>query len=172
MAWEIATVALIPRVLLAVAWWLGTSVLVGWSASRLGSRALAALGAPLSPRGFEAEGRCYERLGVRRWKRVMPDAGAWFGGARKRLTGPHAARSLRQLRQELDRAELVHLVLLVTQWVPSLWLGPLWWLGPTYAVVANLPLVVVTRYARARLEVIRGRNPRPSPPQGDDPTQT
>jgi hypothetical protein len=62
--------------------------------------------------------------------------------------------------------------LLVTQWVPSLWLGPLWWLGPTYAVVANLPLVVVTRYARARLEVIRGRNPRPSPPQGDDPTQT
>lgn len=139
------------RVGLAIGWWVGLSVAVGWTASRLGPRVLALLGGVLSTRSLEGDGRAYERLGVRRWKRALPDAGGAFGGRRKRLFGPRGTGGVELLAREVDRAEAVHWCLLAVQWVPSVWLGPLWWLGPTYAVGANLPFIVVLRYVRARL---------------------
>lgn len=158
MARATSTASLAIRVALAIGWWVGLSIVVGWVASRLRPRGVALVGTFLATRSLEGDGHGYERLGVRRWKRLLPDAGGAFGGRRKRLFGPRGTGGREVLAREVDRAEAVHWCLVVVQWVPAFWLGPLWWLGPAYAIGANLPFIVVLRYVRARLTALgRGR---------------
>lgn len=106
-------------------------------------------------RDFERDGRWYERrLRIKRWKDRLPDAGAFFAGgfSKRRLPGA-GRRDLERFVCETRRAELTHWwVMGLAPWM-FLW-SPLW-VGAVmvgYALVANVPCVLVQRYNRARLQ--------------------
>ena len=119
-------------------------------------------------RPFERSGRRYERLGIRRWKDHLPEAGALFaGGISKRSSG--GRNSLHRFAIETRRAEYTHWVLLAVSPLFALW-NP-WFLTiamVAYAVVANLPFVIVQRYNRGRIERLLSRRP-PRPTGASDP---
>ena len=130
-------------------------------------------------RPWERSGGAYERWGIRRWKDRLPEAGAMFaGGISKRSSGGRSR--LDRFATETRRAEYTHWILLGLGPLFVLW-NP-WFLAiamVAYAVVANLPCLVVQRYNRGRIERMPARirarrgdepdaSPRPSP--GPDPT--
>lgn len=133
----------VPAVLVDATVWATWGTAVGWVASRVPAARLQ----PTRPRAWER--RAYERLGVRRWKDRLPEAGAVFGGPSKRhLQG----RDLLGFARESRRAELVHRIVPLPILAFPLW-NP-WWLTAVmvaYAAVANLPCIVVARYNAARL---------------------
>jgi glycosyl-4,4'-diaponeurosporenoate acyltransferase len=104
-------------------------------------------------RPFERDGRLYERLGVRRWKDHLPEAGALFrGGVSKAALPGRSPAALARLATETRRAEWVHRALLAASLLFLLWNPPLLALAMVlYAVVANVPCLMVQRYNRARL---------------------
>lgn len=115
-------------------------------------------------RGFERDGRVYERgLRIKRWKDRLPDAGAFFAGgfSKRRLPGI-GRRDLERFVCETRRAELTHWwVMGLAPWM-FLWSRP--WIGAVmvvYAVVANVPCILVQRYNRARLLRALARVQRP-----------
>jgi len=137
--------------------WAGCSLIVGYGAHRLPSAAVERDGFITARRGWEGDGSVYERLGVRRWKDRLPEAGGLFGGVSKRSLSL-GRDGLAQFAAETRRAEYVHWALLAV--------GPLfaWWnpwplalamLG--YAVLANVPFVIVQRYNRARVLALAHR---------------
>jgi len=133
----------------------------GYVANRVPEAWLACDRGLLRLAGFEAGGRWYERrLRIKRWKDLLPDAGAVFAGGRRKagLVRPDR-RALAALAVETRRAELVHAALLLTAPLFVLW-NP-WDLAAVmvvYAVVANVPCLLVQRYNRARLvAVLDGR---------------
>ncbi|MDI9405976.1 MAG: hypothetical protein QM522_04640 [Chitinophagaceae bacterium] len=148
-------------VLGSAALWLLASLLVGTAANRLPERWLQgraqASGAPSWP-----------RLGIRVWKRWIPDAGpALTGGVAKASLVRRDPAALQRLAVETRRAELVHWVL----W--PVWLLTLPWLPPAgvlanllFACLFNLPCVLVQRHNRGRIAAILGRCRalRPPPP--------
>lgn len=141
-------------VLLDALVWAAWSVVVGYAAHRLPDRRLAHDG-PLSRlRPWERGGRVYERIGIRRWKDRLPDFGGLFpGGVSKRSLISRSTPDLLRLTAETRRAELVHRAVpaitpLFLLWNPA----PLFGAMVAYAVVANVPCLVVQRYNRGRLQ--------------------
>jgi glycosyl-4,4'-diaponeurosporenoate acyltransferase len=136
----------------ALAWALwGTAV--GYGAHRLPRASLADDNVLTRLHPWERDGRVYERLRIRRWKRVLPDAGAVFrGGVAKRDLVARDPASLRTLVEETRRAELVHWAVAGLAPVFALWNpAPLAVAMVAYAVAANAPCIVVQRYNRSRL---------------------
>jgi glycosyl-4,4'-diaponeurosporenoate acyltransferase len=145
-------------VLLNVGLWSVWSVVVGYAGHRVDERRFEHDTWLTRPRAFERDGRVYERLGIRRWKGWLPELGALFtGGFAKRSVSrdkAHVARFVRETR----RAELVHWIVMVAAPVSVLW-NPPWGVAVmfAYAIVANVPCVVVQRYNRARLRRVLAR---------------
>ena len=130
--------------------WAGWGTFVGWASSRIPTARLDRENVLTRPRPWEI-GR-YERLGIRRWKDRLPEAGAVFGGPSKRRLPGRSAAALGAFATETRRAELVHWVVPAAVVVFPLW-NP-WYLTVVmvaYAVVANGPCVLVQRYNRARI---------------------
>jgi glycosyl-4,4'-diaponeurosporenoate acyltransferase len=102
-------------------------------------------------RAWEHDGRTWERVGVRRWKAVVPDLGALFGGRSKRRLPSRDRDGLAQLALETRRAETVHWVVPLALGVMPIW-SPAWVTAAmaAYAVAANAPCIVIQRYNRAR----------------------
>ncbi len=105
-------------------------------------------------RGFESEGRLYERhLAIRSWKDRLPEAGALFGkGFSKRRLTDRSTPQLLRFTAETRRAEYVH-------WMNAA-AGPVFfvflpmWAGAVitvFALTVHLPFVLIQRYNRARL---------------------
>jgi glycosyl-4,4'-diaponeurosporenoate acyltransferase len=141
-----------PAVLVDAAVWATSGAAVGWSARRLPSSYLATDNRLTRLRDWERSGRCYERLGVRRWKAHLPDAGRWFGGPPNRQLPGRGRDSLVAFAREARRAELVHWaaplpVLAFPLWNP--W--PITAAMVVYALAANVPCLLVQRYNRARI---------------------
>ncbi len=140
--------------------WLAWSALVGWWAARLTPATLDRDTWLTRLRPWEADGRVYRRVGIRRWKGLLPDAGRFGGGRRKQLG--HRRRDpaeWRALMAETRRAERVHwyipvaLVALVG-WNSGVLLAAM----IVYAVVANVPCIVTQRYNRARFSGLLARS--------------
>lgn len=104
-------------------------------------------------RSFEHGGRCYQYLGVRRWKDRLPDAGPLFpGGVSKRRLADRGTVGLRSLLAETRRGELAHWLVLAVTPTFVLWNDAVLSAAMVgYGVAANLPCVIVQRYNRARL---------------------
>lgn len=156
-------------VLVDVLAWAVLSTLVGYLAHRAPAERFRA-DTPLTRlRSVEGGGRLYVRLGIRRWKDHLPEAGALFrGGVSKRALPGRSAEALGRFAAETRRAEWVHWVLLACGPTFLLWNPPLLGLAMVaYAAAANVPCIAVQRYNRARLvrlaEPAAGPRPRPTP---------
>jgi glycosyl-4,4'-diaponeurosporenoate acyltransferase len=133
--------------------WAAWSAVVGYAAHRLPDDRLAEDGALTRLQAVERDGRIYERVRIRRWKDRLPELGDAFpGGVSKRVLRSGASADLRRLVAETRRAELVHwaipaIVPVFALWNPAALMAAM----VAYAVVANLPCLVVQRYNRGRL---------------------
>lgn len=90
---------------------------------------------------------------MQRWKRFLPDGASWFaGGFPKRNLQARSVGYLRRFAAETRRAESCHWCFLVMSPVFFIW-NPLWASAviSVYALVANLPCIVVQRFNRNRL---------------------
>ena len=136
----------------AVAWatWSAT---VGYAAHRMPQRWFARDRGLWRLRAWEVGGRVYARASVRRWKDRLPDAGGLFtGGVSKRQIATRRPEALTRLAVETRRAELVHWLIPAFTPAFAVW-NPAWLVAAmaAYAVVANVPCIVVQRYNRARV---------------------
>jgi glycosyl-4,4'-diaponeurosporenoate acyltransferase len=141
--------------------WAGWSLVVGLVGSRLPAGVLSPDRWLFRIRPIEQQGRRYERLGIRRWKDAVPEAGSWFGGPSKRDLGGRDVAALDRFAVETRRAEVVHWAVLALTPVFVLWnpLG-LFLAMVAYGVLANVPFIAIQRYNRARIERIRSRRAR------------
>jgi glycosyl-4,4'-diaponeurosporenoate acyltransferase len=132
-------------VLSSVAFWLLASLLVGSLANRLPQRWLQGAPVPLRCSG--------PGLGIRRWKRWIPDAGgALPGGVAKASLVRRDRLALERLVIETRRAELVHVLLWPAGLLTALWLPAVAVLvNLGFATLFNLPCVLLQRYNRRRL---------------------
>lgn len=140
-------------VVLDVAVWGGWSAIVGYIAHRRPATAFADDSWLYRLRAVERGGRLYERLGIKRWKDRLPEAGALFtGGFSKRTVRTRDREVLERFVVETRRAEWTHWVIMLITPVFLVWNW--WWvelLMVVYALAANLPCLLVQRYNRARL---------------------
>lgn len=153
-----------------VAVWLVWSVTAGYLGHRLPDRWLRRDRGPLRLSPPERSGALFRRIGVRRWKDLLPEAGGFFaGGVSKRRLPGHDTDGLERFELETRRAEITHLLVIAALPVFALWnpwTGMLVNLG--YALAANVPCIVVQRYNRMRLERVRHRRSG-RPPVGAQP---
>ncbi|MGH9065466.1 MAG: hypothetical protein ACRD0L_16135 [Acidimicrobiales bacterium] len=126
----------------------------GYLTHRLPDRLFAADRWLWRERRLEDGGRLYvRRLGIRRWKHWLPDAGAVFaGGMAKRHLGERSPAHLARFALETRRTELNHWMALALAPAFALWNPP-----PAmpvivfYALASNLPCIAAQRYNRIRL---------------------
>ena len=111
-------------------------------------------------RKWERSGDTYARLlRVRRWKALLPSGGALFRGgfSMKRMVS-HREEYLERWINESCRSEWVHWTALVSCGLFFLWNPPSLGIAMVlYAVIANLPCIVVQRYNRPRIRKILRR---------------
>lgn len=141
--------------------WAVVGVTIGFVAHKLPPERFAHDGRLTRLRGFERDGRWYERyLRIRRWKDRLPEGGATFaGGFSKRSLASRRRDLLERFVVETRRAELTHWWVLATALLHFVWCP--WWLGLImvgFGVVANVPCLVVQRYNRARLTRVLARS--------------
>jgi glycosyl-4,4'-diaponeurosporenoate acyltransferase len=152
-------------VALDAATWAGWSAVVGYACHRMPARALDHDTALTRLRRWERGGRAYERVGIRRWKDALPEAGAIFGGRSKQHLVGRDDDALRGYAGETRRAELVHWGIPAITPVFALWNpAPLLAAMVVYAVAANVPFLAIQRYNRARIERVLERRRRHSCP--------
>lgn len=140
--------------------WAAWSAVVGYAGHRTSAARLARDGRLTRLRGWERDGRIYERIGIRRWKDALPEAGALFrGGVSKRHTTGRDTDSLARFAAETRRAELVHWGVAAITPAFALWNPlPLFAAMAAYGVLANAPFIAIQRYNRARIgRVLRRR---------------
>jgi glycosyl-4,4'-diaponeurosporenoate acyltransferase len=133
---------------------------VAWALTQLPPQRFDPLSWLYRPRRWEADGQIYQRwLAVHRWKRVLPDGAALFRrGFRKKRFSSRSPEYLERFRRETCRGELVHWVVMAFGPLFFVWNPPL--VGAfmvVYAVLANLPFIVVQRYNRVRLQRVLDR---------------
>ncbi len=139
--------------------WIVIWNIAGWLVIQLG---LAWLFLRLPERWFEWPSRpkrrrgrlLYERiLCIKSWKYRLPDAARWFeGGFAKGILSSRHPDYLRRFVLETRRGEICHWMAITCSPLFLLW-NP-WWgfiANLSYALLANLPCILVQRYNRSRL---------------------
>ena len=105
-------------------------------------------------RSWEKDGMFYQRpLRIKSWRKVIPDGGAMFkrGFPKKNLENKNTGY-LKTFLYETKRAELTHLLAILP--APLFFLWNIWWVGLimiAYALIANLPCIMLQRFNRARI---------------------
>jgi glycosyl-4,4'-diaponeurosporenoate acyltransferase len=111
-------------------------------------------------RGWERGGAIYDTLfRVRRWKSLLPSGGTLFGGFSMKRIVALDHDYLRTWIIETCRAELCHWLVILPSFLFFLW-NPFYLavVMLLYALLINVPLIVIQRYNRPRLlEVARRR---------------
>ena len=140
-------------VLSSVAFWLLASLVVGWLANLLPQSWLQPGGPTVLDR-LVLDRLVLAGLGIRVWKRWIPDAGGSLpGGVRKASLVRRDPQALRLLLLETRRAELVHGLLWAAGLLTALWLPPAAVLvNLVFATLFNLPCLLVQRLNRSRLQ--------------------
>lgn len=142
-------------ILLKCATYLAAVGVIGFVAGRLiPKQRLKPESGLFSSFSFEKNGKLYEKLGVRKWQKRLPDMSRilplWMPP--KNLSGDYAER-LPQMIQETCVAELIHIAISILG-LPCLWLWP--GVGGVtitaiYILLLNLPFILIQRYNRPRL---------------------
>jgi len=155
-----------PLALIALyaALWIGFHFGAGYVAHHLPLSLLARLPLVSVIYAWEADGRLYERLAIRRWKDHLPEAGGFYrGGFAKRRLETQDGGYLARFALETSRAECSHwltwlLALSFFAWNP--W--PIGLIMLLYGAIVNLPCILVQRYNRARFRRILNKGARAS----------
>jgi glycosyl-4,4'-diaponeurosporenoate acyltransferase len=111
-------------------------------------------------RRCEKGGKIYVKIfGLRRWKRKLPDGAALFKkGFQKKHLKVIDDVYLDSFIRETCRAELAHWIMFLFSPVFFIW--NIWWVGIVmivYAILANLPCIIIQRYNRIRLRRVYAR---------------
>lgn len=156
-------------VLVDVLAWGAIHASTGYFVHRLSTERFRADNRLTRPRAIERGGALYtETFRIRRWKRLLPEAGALFAGGfdKKRLGGRDPLR-LERYMAETRRAELGHVLALLA--APAFFAWNPWPVGVfmlAYAIIANGPCIAAQRYNRLRIQrvlLLRGAPSRPDP---------
>ena len=107
-------------------------------------------------RKFEKGGQIYEDIfRVRKWKQWLPDGGALWGkrGYKKKRLEDYTEENLGRFLVESCRAELTHWIIILAVGVFGFFIpaSSLWGML-LYALLANLPCIIVQRYNRPRVQ--------------------
>ena len=108
-------------------------------------------------KNWEHRGKVYKGVfKVRKWKSIVPDGGGLFkGGFPKKNLESKDSQYLKTFFYETKRAELTHWLTILS--APVFFLWNIWWVGIimiAYAIIANLPCIMLQRYNRARLSIL------------------
>ena len=106
-----------------------------------------------TPRAWERDGGFYRDIfGIRKWKRILPDAAPWIGGMAKRGLFAHDEHQVRRFLEETRRSEIAHWCMIACLPLFLVW-NPRCarLITSAYAIAANLPCIVAQRYNRAIL---------------------
>jgi glycosyl-4,4'-diaponeurosporenoate acyltransferase len=112
------------------------------------------------PRKWEKNGKIYVRkFRLKKWKRRLPDGAALFkkGFQKKHLMGLDRVY-LDNFIRETCRAELTHWTMFLFSAVFFIW-NP-WYVGIVmivYAILVNMPCIIIQRYNRIRLKRVYSR---------------
>ena len=103
---------------------------------------------------WEKDGQFWEdSLHIRQWKDALPDSSSIFTTAfNKKKVARSDKATLEKFVIETQRAEWTHWVSMLPAPLFFIW-NPVWagWLMILYALIANLPFIIIQRYNRPRL---------------------
>jgi glycosyl-4,4'-diaponeurosporenoate acyltransferase len=149
-------------ILVDIGAWVVIHTTTGYAVHRLPLRRLQSDAGLLRLRPWER--RLYERLGIRRWKDRLPEAGDLFAGgmSKRRLPAVNDAGLLR-FAAETRRAELGHWSAMAGGLLFVLWNPPAVAAAMVaYGVLANAPFIAIQRYNRLRISAVLERRARTS----------
>jgi len=111
---------------------------------------------------WEKEGRIYDKFFfVSHWKRLMPDGSlmAKSRGFRKKKLHSYTSEYLERFLVESCRTEMTHLLAILPFWVFGFFTPPhVLWFMLAYALIVNLPCMIIQRYNRPRMiRILRKR---------------
>jgi glycosyl-4,4'-diaponeurosporenoate acyltransferase len=143
----------VATVVVDIAAWAVIHAASGYIVHRLGDQHFDHDGRVTRITTFEADGRIYERMRIRRWKDRLPEAGALFaGGLSKAHLPARSASGLRTFATATRRAELGHWLCAAVSPVFVIWNRPVVAVVMVvYGVLVNLPFIAIQRYNRLRI---------------------
>jgi glycosyl-4,4'-diaponeurosporenoate acyltransferase len=153
----------LPLILINILAWLVIHMGAAWLGTQIPGRCFRTDQWLYRPRPWERKGQVYERtIRITAWKRLLPDGAALFRkGFRKKRLISRNQDYLEAFARETCRGEAVHWVVLGSSALFFLW-NP-WWAGlimVAYALLANLPCILVQRYNRFRISrMLANRRP-------------
>ncbi|TLS36080.1 glycosyl-4,4'-diaponeurosporenoate acyltransferase [Pseudalkalibacillus caeni] len=108
---------------------------------------------------WEKSGGIYEKLGVNKWKTIVPDGGGVFkGGFRKKRLLGRSGEYFQMFIQETRRAEFTHLILIPPSLLFFIWNTlEVGFIMVAYALIVNIPFIIIQRYNRFRFQRILTR---------------
>ncbi|WP_346024616.1 glycosyl-4,4'-diaponeurosporenoate acyltransferase [Alkalibacterium indicireducens] len=111
-------------------------------------------------RSFEQKGKLWRNVFyVHKWKDRLPDGASLFKmGYKKKQLADTTVETMQLFIMEMKRAELTHLLLLLPAPLFFLW-NPVWagFVMVFYAIIVNVPFIIIQRYNRIRLAMIAQR---------------
>ena len=138
--------------------WASCSVVFGYLCSKLSKKLL------LKPVVIPVTNETYIKLEkffkIKKWKSIVPEAGGFFkGGTSKKTLSSLDREGLRNFLIETKRAELVHYLIFIV-FVLFFFIDPLFLaiIMFIYAVIANIPCILIQRYNRSRIIKILNDN--------------
>jgi len=112
----------------------------------------------LKPQSWENHGKIYKRIfKINRWETLLPDGAAILkdGFSKKTLQKP-SILYLNKFILETYRAELIHIFAILPFWIFGFFTPPIVILYMfLYAVIVNVPCLLLQRYNRPRLIRVR-----------------
>jgi len=150
----------LPTILLDIAVWLIIHVGVSYLMTHIPLSSFDTGFWLYKRRKWEKNGRIYQRIfRLKKWKKRLLDGAALFKGGfqKKHLKGLDDAYVDNFIR-ETCRAELTHWIMFLISPVFFIW--NLWYVGIImiiYAILVNLPCIIIQRYNRIRLKRVYSR---------------
>lgn len=144
-------------VLLCCVIWAGWSLIVGYSLNKVPNNKFAKELTFVNTDTFER----LNVLQIKKWKDKVPEAGDMFkGGVSKSSVKTYDVQSLKNFVYETRRAEYVHYSIMMITPVFFLFLPAYLIVAMIlYAVVANIPCLLIQRYNRSRiLHVLKNKS--------------
>jgi glycosyl-4,4'-diaponeurosporenoate acyltransferase len=150
----------LPTILLDIAAWLIIHMGVSYSMTHIPRRSFDTGFWLYKQRKWEKDGKIYVRIfRLRKWKKRLPDGAALFKkGFKKKHLKELDNVYLDDFIRETCRAELTHWIMFLFSLVFFIW-NP-WWVGImmiVYAIMVNVPCVIIQRYNRIRLKRVHSR---------------